>query len=150
MDTIFAMIQSMEGPTDELEPLIKGSVAITARAIAAAGVDLSFQQWRVLVVVGDSPDGGTVSEIAERIGATLSAASRLVGRLERRGLVRATKDEHDRRATRVTLSEAGSDLRNQVMAKRRQMAAEILADAVLGLRDRSAISKLARSFGRFV
>jgi hypothetical protein len=35
-----------------LERLVVGSVAITARAIAAAEAELTFMQWRVLLVVG--------------------------------------------------------------------------------------------------
>ena len=40
-----------------LERLVVGSVAITARAIAAADAELTFMQWRVLLVVGEGEDG---------------------------------------------------------------------------------------------
>ena len=70
-----------------LERLVVGSVAITARAIAEADAELTFMQWRVLLVVGECEDGQAVGEIATRIGAHASPASRVVSRLKRRGLV---------------------------------------------------------------
>ena len=66
-----------------------GAVGVTARAVAEAAPELSLLQWRVLVVLAGSPDGRTVSEVADRIGSRLPATSRLLGRLRRRGLVEA-------------------------------------------------------------
>ena len=80
------------GQIDLLERLVVGSVAITERAIAAAGTDLTFVQWRVLLIVGEQPAGATVGEIAGRIGARGSPASRLISRLKGRGVVRAERD----------------------------------------------------------
>ncbi len=104
---------------DALESLAVGSVAITERAIAAAGADLTFVQWRVLLIVGSQAEGATVGEIAARIGAHASPASRLVSRLRRRGVVDATTDAADRRVTRLTLTAAGRDLRQRVLDRRR-------------------------------
>lgn len=110
-----------EGMTSALERIAYGSVAITILALGEAGLEITLPQWRVLVVVGGSGDAGaTVSEIATRIGAAVSPASKLVTRLERRGLLRTAKDPADRRVTRVRLTEAGAALRAKVLGCRRE------------------------------
>ena len=91
---------------DLLERLVVGSVAITERAIAAAGTNLTFVQWRVLLIVGEQPEGATVGEIAARIGARGSPASRLISRLKERGVVVAERDAADRRVSHIRLTRA--------------------------------------------
>jgi DNA-binding MarR family transcriptional regulator len=128
-----AMAQAQVAPRtarDALEALAFGSVAVTSRALATVGLELTFAQWRVLVVVGENPEeGATVSEIADRLGAEISPVSRLVGRLARRGVVRVYKDKRDRRVTRVTVSDAGREIRDTVIERRREMLAEVLVAA---------------------
>jgi DNA-binding MarR family transcriptional regulator len=102
-------------------------VAVTTRALASTALDLTFVQWRVLVIVGEDEDGATVSEIAIRLGAEISPLSRLVGRLARRGLVATGKDERDRRVTRVNLTDAGRAIRETVIRRRRELLAVVLA-----------------------
>ena len=109
-----------------LEAIALGSVAITTRALAPVGVELTFAQWRVLVIVGETPDGATVTEVAMRLGAEISPVSRLVSRLARRGLVETHKDAHDRRVTRVVLTKAGLSIRETVMARRRKLLTGVL------------------------
>jgi len=112
-----------------LEAIAQGSVAITTRALAPVGVELTFAQWRVLVIVGEKrPDGATISEVATRLGAEISPVSRLVSRLARRGLVETQKDPHDRRVTRVVLTKAGLSIRETVMARRRELLTGVLLE----------------------
>ncbi len=118
-----------EGMTNTLERIVYGAVAITNLALAEAAFEITLPQWRVLVVVGESEDGATVSEIAARIRAAVSPASKLVTRLERRGLLATAKDTADRRVTRVTLTEAGLELRTRVLECRRDYIRRI-ADEV--------------------
>jgi DNA-binding MarR family transcriptional regulator len=120
---------SAQAARDALEAVAFGSVAVTSRAIAAVGLELTFAQWRVLVVVGEKPSGATVTEIAARLGAEVSPVSRLVSRLVRRGVVTVVKDEQDRRVTRVTVSDAGREIREAVIERRRELLAEVLAAA---------------------
>ena len=87
-----------------LEIIALGSVAITARVLATVGPELTFVQWRLLVIVGESSDGTTVTSIASRLGSEISATSRLVTRMARRGLVTSRKDAQDRRVTRVSIA----------------------------------------------
>jgi DNA-binding MarR family transcriptional regulator len=109
-----------------LEGIAVGAVAVTTRALATPGAELTFAQWRVVVIVGDDPGGATVTEVAARLGAEISPASRLVSRLARRGFIRAGKDPDDRRVTRVTLTGPGRDLREAVLQRRREMLADVL------------------------
>lgn len=111
---------------DLLERIVLAGVAITTRALteASPGFDLTFPQWRALLVVGERPDGTTVSEVARRIGVTLPATSRQLRRLERRGLVSLRRDERDRRAARVQLTAAGLATRGAILAFRRRRIAE--------------------------
>jgi DNA-binding MarR family transcriptional regulator len=114
---------------EALEALAFGSVAVTSRALATVGLELTFAQWRVLVVVGERSDGATVTEIAARLGAEISPVSRLVSRLVRRGVVTVVKDDQDRRVTRVMISDAGREIRETVIERRRELLAEVLAAA---------------------
>jgi DNA-binding MarR family transcriptional regulator len=102
-------------------------VAITARSIhsGARGDDLSFQQWRIVVVLGQV-ETARISELAERIGASGPSASRLVQRLRRRGIVRQEVDPDDRRAVRVSLTDQGRELRSRVVDTRRRLIQETL------------------------
>jgi DNA-binding MarR family transcriptional regulator len=111
-----------------LEAIAFGSVAITTRALTSAGLDLTFAQWRVLVIVGDHPKGATVTEIATRLDAEISPVSRLIGRVARRGLVWTSKDDQDRRVTRVTLTDEGRALRESVLDHRRRLLAEVIVE----------------------
>jgi DNA-binding MarR family transcriptional regulator len=119
--------QTDERARTALEAVALGSVAVTTRALSAAALDLTFVQWRVLVIVGQDDDGATVSEIATRLGAEISPLSRLVGRLARRGLVTTGKDDRDRRVTRVHLTDAGRAIRYNVLRRRRELLAVVMA-----------------------
>lgn len=113
--------------TDLLERIVLAGVAITTRALSEAspGFDLTFPQWRALVVVGERHEGARVSEIARRIGVTLPATSRQLRRLERRGLVSLRRDERDRRAARVRLTADGLATRSAIFDFRRRMIADL-------------------------
>jgi len=104
-----------------LERIVMAGVALTTRALneAGTGLDLTFPQWRVLLVLGDDEAGATVSEVASRVGVTVPATSRQLRRLERRGLVAISRDERDRRATRARLTETGASVRETILAHRR-------------------------------
>jgi DNA-binding MarR family transcriptional regulator len=133
-----------------LEAIAFGSVAVTTRALATVGVELTFAQWRVLVIVGEDPRGATVTEISTRLGAEISPVSRLVSRLVRRGLVVARKDDVDRRVTRVTATDAGGELREAVLEHRRRLLADVLADVgPIGAEAEAALERIGIAFRRF-
>lgn len=114
---------------DDLERIVVGAVGLTTRALAQADTDLelTFPQWRAVLVLGEQPDGARIGEVAARVGGTLPATSRLLRRLERRGLADLSVDELDRRATRARLSDHGRTVRETILAYRRAALREIAA-----------------------
>jgi DNA-binding MarR family transcriptional regulator len=114
---------------EAIERLMFESVGVTTIALTRASpeIELSFPQWRALVVVGSSQDGMRVGEIANRIGSAVPSTSRLLRRLERRRLVVTERDETDRRATRVRLAPAGNRIRRSLVEQRRQLVRDALA-----------------------
>jgi DNA-binding MarR family transcriptional regulator len=136
-------------PGDLLERLVIGAVAVTERAIAAAGADLTFVQWRVLLIVGEHAEGATVGEIAARIGAQPSPASRLIGRLKQRGVVQTAREDADRRVTRVRLTAGGHDLRRRVLDHRRADIEQVVGSMALTATEAGVIARLVRWFEPF-
>ncbi len=112
---------------DDLERIAIGAVGLTTRALAGAntGFELTFPQWRALLVLGEREGGARIGEVASRVGATLPATSRLLRRLERRGLTTLAVDDADRRATRARLTERGLAVRATIVAHRRAVIREI-------------------------
>ena len=112
---------------DDLERFAVGAVGLTTRALAQAdaGFELTFPQWRAILVLGEDPDGARIGEVATRVGVTLPATSRLLRRLERRGMTTRSVDEQDRRATRARLTERGSKVRAAILAYRREALREV-------------------------
>jgi len=134
-----------------LEAIVFGAVAVTARALNAAGVELTLPQWRALVIVGRTATGSSISDVAERLGSDLSPTSRLIGRLERRGLVATGKTDRDRRVTRVRLTDEGRALRRQVIERRRELLAEVLASVgVVDVAGAELLARLGEAFRPFL
>jgi DNA-binding MarR family transcriptional regulator len=131
-----------------LEGIIFGGVAITTDALehATDGQELTFIQWRAILVVGERDEGCRVGEVARFLRASLPATSRLMRRLERRGLLVLERDERDRRATLARLTATGSDLRSAVLAYRRREIAAIVAEAKPPASAERALRHLAARF----
>jgi DNA-binding MarR family transcriptional regulator len=136
---------------DSIEELAFAAVGMTALALNEAGQEkeLTLPQWRVLVILGRS--SMRVGAIAERIGASLPSASRLVGRMEAHGYVALARDDVDRRATLVSLTPLGLSTRDGVIQRRRRLIGELVSDDIelagVGLGEGLAI--LAERFSRF-
>jgi len=113
----------------DLERIAVGAVGLTTRALALAdtGFELTFPQWRALLVLGEGDDGARIGEVAARVGVTLPATSRLLRRLERRGLTTLAVDDQDRRATRARLTDRGRAVREAILTQRRTALREIAA-----------------------
>ena len=71
-----------------------------------------------------------VQTIADRIHLSQSALSRLIGRLEREGLVERSICQEDRRGVRVALTRKGRDLHTRVRPLQRAALARMLPDSV--------------------
>ena len=135
-----------EGKVAVIEQLVIAGVAITARALADVdGIDLTFPQWRVLVVLGERPEGATVSEVAGRIGVTLPATSRQLRRLQNRALVRVEPDGLDRRATRARLTPDGERVRRRIFGFRRREVERAVANLEIEAGALSQLTLIARA-----
>lgn len=106
----------------EIERLLSAGIGITAVALAETPEvgELTLAQWRALVVAAGN-DGVRIGELATRLGLSVPAASRLVRRVERRGLVSTARAEDDRRATNVSLTAAGRRTVDAVVGRRRRL-----------------------------
>jgi DNA-binding MarR family transcriptional regulator len=139
---------SSDGVVDSLHAIVFGGIAMTASALprATGGQELTFTQWRAILFVGETAQGSRVSAVADRLMGTLSATSRLLRRLEDRGLLTLDRDEVDRRATRARLTEDGRRLREAVLDWRRQQIADITRDVIVAPEVERALVALADRF----
>ncbi|WP_369240772.1 MarR family winged helix-turn-helix transcriptional regulator [Streptomyces sp. R21] len=97
---------------------------------------LGASDFEVLDVLAESaPDGDSsyrVQEISERVHLSQSALSRLIGRLEKDGLVTRCMCPEDRRGVRVALTPKGRDLHGEVLPVQRAVLTRMLVDGPAG------------------
>ncbi|MET9562060.1 MarR family winged helix-turn-helix transcriptional regulator [Streptomyces tauricus] len=101
------------------------------RALHRHGLGASDFEVLDVLAAGASADGGNayrVQEIAERVHLSQSALSRLIGRLEKDGLVERCMCPEDRRGVRVSLTEKGRTLHGEVLPLQRAVLGRMLAD----------------------
>jgi MarR family transcriptional regulator, transcriptional regulator for hemolysin len=134
--------------TELLERLVLAGVAITTRALTEATpeLDLTFPQWRTLLVVGEGPDGATVSEVAARVGVTVPATSRQLHRLARRELVEIRRDERDHRAARARLTARGSVVRDAILHYRSERIAGTASEVAVSRTTLRDLERIAAAF----
>ncbi|MET7698857.1 MULTISPECIES: MarR family winged helix-turn-helix transcriptional regulator [unclassified Streptomyces] len=92
---------------------------------------LGASDFEVLDVLAESSaaDGDStyrVQEISERVHLSQSALSRLIGRLEKDGLVTRCMCPEDRRGVRVALTPKGRDLHDEVLPVQRAVLTRML------------------------
>ena len=96
-------------------------------AIRAMGDhELSVAQMGTLMLL-DAEGSSTVGDLANDLGRSLSATSRLLDHLVRRGLVSRQEDQDDRRVKRVALAEPGLALIRQVQRRRAEAQLSVMA-----------------------
>ena len=101
------------------------------RALHGHGLCGSDFEVLDLLAEGTSADGACgyrVQEISERVHLSQSALSRLIGRLEKDGLVERGMCAEDRRGVQVTLTPKGLALHGEVRPLQREVLARMLAD----------------------
>ncbi|MGM0645233.1 MAG: MarR family winged helix-turn-helix transcriptional regulator [Thermodesulfobacteriota bacterium] len=98
------------------------------RRIAAAGLDVTAEQCAVLWSLWRR-EGCFQRELAEQTFKDITNITRILDGLERRGMVTRVRDEHDRRMSRVYLTEAGQSLQEKITA----IASELGREAYDGL-----------------
>lgn len=102
-------------------------VAVSAASIEASPVQVTLAQYRALVVLaGRTPI--RMVDLARELHLSASSATRLVERLERKGLVSRTMSAESRRSIDLRLEPAGEGLVSQVMTERRRLVEALLAD----------------------
>lgn len=99
-----------------------------ARILAALDAPVELSTVRVLRAVERACDTTpSVGDIAERLTIDPSTASRLVDQQVAAGLLHRHRDPKDGRRSRLTLSDAGRALLDEVTDVRRQLLAEVTA-----------------------
>lgn len=88
--------------------------------------DLSVAQMATLMLL-DAEGSSTVGDLANDLGRSLSATSRLLDQLVRRDLVTRQEDPRDRRVKRVALAERGKDLIGRVQRRRAEAQLSVMA-----------------------
>jgi DNA-binding MarR family transcriptional regulator len=76
--------------------------------------DVGIGQWAVLLHLW-SRDGVTQAQLARRVAIEQPTIVRTIDRMERDGLVTRAADPNDRRVSRITLTERGWALRDQLI-----------------------------------
>ena len=77
-------------------------------------IGLNAGQDHLLMALEPDGDPVLVSHLADKVGVRASTVSKMLDRLEHRGLVKRGNDERDRRHTMVTLTSKGQAARNDV------------------------------------
>lgn len=85
--------------------------------------EVTPQQFRVLRIIGQSPT--TVGEISHSINSKLSAAARLLRRLEEKGWIVKRQDLQDRRVFWLELTQQGQALLLSMSQRREQVIQEM-------------------------
>lgn len=87
---------------------------------ALHAIDMDLPSWRALMIVFET-NPSSVSEIADRAVMRLSTMTRVVQRLEKRGLLSVSRRKGDARVTEVYITSAGE----RVMLQVREIASRL-------------------------
>ena len=118
----------MESPVDEaLVSLMVASSWLSDRLERALqGLDVSMAQYNVLRILGGAqPDGHPRCEVARRMIDRAPDVTRLLDRLESRGLVARERDADDARRSRARITAAGLDVLHRATAALGAVDAEV-------------------------
>jgi DNA-binding MarR family transcriptional regulator len=88
--------------------------------------DLLPREYGVLYALSAAPDGLRITELGEDVLLTQPGMSRLVARLEARGLVRRDDDPDDARACRIRLTTEGAELQRTVGLSHGRLVAQAM------------------------
>lgn len=92
-----------------LEAAIKAYRRFAQARIAAAGLDVTIDQWLVLTAVREHPDV-TQRQIGALVFKDFASVTRILQLLEVKALIRRAPDRRDARRTRLTLTASGESL----------------------------------------
>jgi DNA-binding MarR family transcriptional regulator len=100
--------------------------------------DFSLPQMATLLLL-DEEGEITIKQIAEFVGRSVSATSRLLDQLVERGMVSRREDERDRRAKRVAITESGQTL--IATLERQRAEAQIVVMEYLSAEERAEVTR---------
>lgn len=95
--------------------LIKRVRAALSTAIdrELADFDVSHDQWSILIMIATAR-GDTAAELSREMCCETSSMTRMLDRLEAKGLVRRTRSEDDRRVVHLAITESGQALADRL------------------------------------
>jgi DNA-binding MarR family transcriptional regulator len=109
---------------------------------------VSFEDYVVLAHLARSPHGRRPRrELGAAVGRSAADVTRLLGPLERRGLVEREANPTDARLAETSLTDAGRNLVNDVEATAGRVAAGIAMDAGWGRAERTELVDLLAGLG---
>ena len=111
------------------------------RQFVASGLDVTPEQWVVLFRLSQR-QGLSQSELGERTVKDKTTVTRILDRLEKKGLVTRRRDVNDRRSQRIFLTDQGVTALDALMPLVRRYGAEVFAD--IGADDRETLLRLFR------
>lgn len=88
--------------------------------------EITTPQFLTLVVLKDKP-GITMGELCERLYLACSTATDLIDRMEKNGYLERNRDPDDRRVIRLSITEKGQNIIDQVINARRRYVESILS-----------------------
>ena len=137
-----------EGLVEAVLVASRALVAIAAVSIEDAPVEVTLGQYRALVVLS-SVAPLRMAQLGEACGLSPSSTTRMVERLERKGLVHRERSTTSRRSIDLDLTDAGRELVEVVMERRRVELRRVLAEVSPSKRDavRRAFETFARASG---
>jgi DNA-binding MarR family transcriptional regulator len=137
-----------------LERVVVRSGTITSRAFADVHPDLrtlTVHQYRVFALVASAPDGVRVGELARRSNSRPQATTRIVQRLEAKGLVGYERGAlaEDRRAVVVRLTDLGTRTWSEISDRRRELLEAALEGVTLPPETSAVLDAIADAFERY-
>lgn len=124
MDSTPVGVKEQLGDVDALMAASRVFTAVVARSMTGSDRAITTAQLRFLVVL-DQSGPVNLSGLAEGLGVDTSTASRTCDQLVRAKLVLRSRDQMDRRHVTLRLSHRGTTKVERLMARRREVFAEI-------------------------
>ena len=111
---------------------------LLSKIAGSSNFDISATQFATLFSLAGEEEL-TIKRIAELLGRSVSATSRMLDQLVTRGLISRIEDERDRRAKRVSLSASGRAFVQALEQKRAE--AQIAVMAYLSPEERAVVEQ---------
>src|SRR5690242_20385755 len=99
---------------------------ILSTIAGSSDFDISAVQFVTLFLLAGERDL-SIKRVAELLGRSVSATSRMLDQLVTRGLINRYEDERDRRTKRVALSESGKAFVQAIEQKRAETQIAVMA-----------------------